>query len=72
MVTTPHLPHPWSHRRGSYTNAFKAEVIALVEVHGLSAQAVADARRINVKNVRRWVAQSHRGVSGDPDEADHR
>lgn len=72
MATTPHLYHPWSYRRGRYTDAFKTEVIALVEVHGLSAQAVADTHGINVKNVRRWVAQSHRGVSGDPHGADRR
>ena len=54
-------------RRRSFTNEFKAEVVALVRQPGNTAQSVARDLDLTATAVREWVRQAERddGVRGD-------
>lgn len=51
------LPSP-GRRRGRYSEAFKAQIVAACEEPGVSTAAVALANGLNANLVRRWVALS--------------
>lgn len=45
-------------RRGRYSDAFKAEIVAACKAPGISTAAVALANGLNANLVRRWVLES--------------
>ncbi len=45
-------------RRGRYSDAFKAEIVAACKAPGISTAAVALANSLNANLVRRWVLES--------------
>jgi len=45
-------------RRGRYSDAFKAEIVAACMAPGISTVAVALANSLNANLVRRWVLES--------------
>ena len=45
-------------RRGRYSDAFKAEIVAACKAPGISTVAVALANSLNANLVRRWVLES--------------
>jgi transposase-like protein len=51
------LPSP-GRRRGRYSEAFKAQIVAACEEPGVSTAAVALANGLNANLVRRWVGLS--------------
>ncbi len=54
-------------RRGRYSDAFKAEIVAACKAPGISTVAVALANSLNANLVRRWVLESdpaHKAVLG--------
>lgn len=51
------LPSP-GRRRGRYSEAFKAQIVAACDEPGVSTAAVALANGLNANLVRRWVALS--------------
>lgn len=61
------LPSP-GRRRGRYSEAFKAQIVAACEEPGVSTAAVALANGLNANLVRRWVSTS-RGEVVAPDTA---
>jgi transposase len=52
------LPSP-GRRRGRYSDAFKADIVAACKAPGISTAAVALANGLNANLVRRWVAESN-------------
>jgi transposase len=67
MDTSPiNLPSP-GRRRGRYSEAFKAQIVAACEAPGVSTAAVALANGLNANLVRRWVALARgEDASGSP------
>jgi transposase-like protein len=60
------LPSP-GRRRGRYSEAFKAQIVAACEEPGVSTAAVALANGLNANLVRRWVALSRGEEVAGPD-----
>lgn len=56
-ASTINLPSA-GRRRGRYSDAFKAEIVAACKAPGISTAAVALANRLNANLVRRWVLES--------------
>ncbi len=56
-TSTINLPSA-GRRRGRYSDAFKAEIVAACEAPGISTAAVARANGLNANLVRRWVLES--------------
>ena len=56
-ASTINLPSA-GRRRGRYSDAFKAEIVAACMAPGISTVAVALANSLNANLVRRWVLES--------------